>query len=131
MYNFESLSSFYELNSLVKKHSLDFYFYCEKDINYIFKITYNSINIAIIEFLPSFNAIQWFEVFPEFRGAGHGIKIIKELLSQFEQELISNNQSFIIHITPLNENVELFWEKCGFTMTKNHPTMSICLNKPK
>lgn len=128
MYNFESFSSIDELNLLVKNHSLDYCLYSEKDFNYIFKITYNSINIAIIEFLPSFYTIQWFEVFPEFRGVGHGIKIIKELLSQLEQVLIVNNKSSIIHVTPLNENVELFWEKCGFIMTCNHPTMSFYLN---
>ena len=131
MYITESVSSINELESLIKKHSSDYFFYREEYLDYIFKIMYFSSNIAIIEFLPDLSAIQWFEVFPEFRGQGHGIHIIKDLLSQFEKELIMRNQSTTISITPLNEDVELFWRKCVFTMTRNHPTMSIHLNKLK
>ena len=49
--------------------------------------------------------IQDFEVSPRYRRQGHGRKIIQQFLSQHPTS---------VNLTPLNEDVVLFWMECGF-----------------
>lgn len=49
--------------------------------------------------------ISFFEVLPEYRGDGYGTEIIKQFLSTLSK---------YVYLTPQNDEVITFWEKCGF-----------------
>lgn len=84
-------------------------------------ITLNENKIGLLKksFYQSSPLLEWFEIFPEFQGKGHGQNAVKSIISEFREK--SNSQS--LFIVPLDEDIEKFWEKCGFVHCSNSQMM--------
>lgn len=124
MFIFESIPSVYELKLLVNSYCLD-YSILDNEIKniYIIHKDEDATPIAIIQFYNC-SYIEWFEVFPKFRGQGYGKNIIKFLVSLYDPSVVS-----CVFATPLNEDVEQFWLKCGFNRIANSQKMKYQIQK--
>lgn len=115
MYDFKPIKSTKTFKQLNDKYNLEYLLLLDEDIENLYLIEKDNYPCAIIELDFQAKSIQWFEIFSPYRRQRIGKQIIQVLISELKKTELD-----CIYATPMNDEVEQFWHKCGF-VDLSHP----------